>query len=109
MRLQSNNNPNAMTANLKYFGIGQGERLVREKLSLGLTTKLNQFNFKKLKQFYNNLNQLVNLNSGGQLRFSGDVSKAMQSVSITAPVVNILANSSNSIFAQTPYLASAGD
>ena len=89
-----------MLANSNYFGIGQGKRPAPETLSLGLTSRPDQFS-------YNNLNQLVNLNSGGPLRSSGDVSKAMQSVNIIAPVVSILANSSNSIFAQTTYLASA--
>ena len=74
-----------MLANSNYFGIGQGKRPAPETLSLGLTSRPDQFS-------YNNLNQLVNLNSGGPLRSSGDVSKAMQSVSITAPVVNISAN-----------------
>ncbi len=71
-----------------------------ETLSLGLTTRLDQ-------SIYNNLNQLVNLNSGGSLRFGGNTSKAMKSVNIASPVVCILANSNNSILAQTTYLATA--
>ncbi len=96
-----------MSAISNYFGVGQGKRPATETLSLDLATRLDWFSYKKLKQFYNNPDQLVNLNSGGSLRFSGDTSKVMQSVNIAAPVVSISANSQNFIFAPTTYLASA--
>ncbi len=54
-----------MSAIPNYFGIGQGKRPATETLSLGLTTRLDQ-------SIHNNLNQLVNLNSGEPLRFSGN-------------------------------------
>ena len=100
MKLKKINYLDLMSANLNFFGIGQGKRPATETLSPDLTTRLDQ-------SIYNNLNQLVNLNSGGPLRFSGDTSKAMTSVNIATPVVSISANPQNSIFAPTTYLASA--
>ena len=89
-----------MSANSNYFGLGQGKGLATETLSLGLTTRLDQFS-------YNNLNQLINLNSGGPLRFNGNISKTMESVNIAVPVASILVDSNNSNFSPTAYIASA--